>query len=65
MGPSRGRGQGWPKHSVPPKPREQKEGIAVGRGESRDSQITATTEKDNSSPERKKREGRTGEKVRD
>jgi len=43
----------------------RRKGIAVGRGKNRDLQTIVTIEKDNSSPARKKREGGTGEKVRD
>ena len=45
-------------------PVSRRKSIAVGRCENRDSQMTTTIEKDNWSQERKKREGGTGEKVR-
>lgn len=56
---------GGPNTACHQSPVSRRKHITVGRGENRDSQTTKATEKGNSSLERKKREGRMGEKVRD
>lgn len=53
---------GGPNTACHQSPASRRKHIAVGRGENRGSQASKTTEKDNSSLERKKREGGMGEK---